>query len=258
MRYRLHLLWQLTRRDISARYRGSRLGLLWTLVAPLILLAVYSFVFSVVFQARWGQGEQNKVFFALNLFAGMIVHGLLTETMARSCGCILEHSNYVKRVVFPLQLLPLTTLLSALFHALVSLGILLLATTLTQHSLHWQLLALPVVLVPVVLYAAGLGWLLAALGTFIRDLGQVMPMLATILLFTAPVFFPISALPEQFQGWLTLNPLTSSIEMLRGVLFAQQLPSASQYAHSLGTACLMLLTGYFVFNRLRPGFADAV
>lgn len=258
MSYPLHLLWQLTRRDVAARYRGSSLGLFWAVLSPLILLAIYTFVFSVVFQARWGQSSESKAFFALNLFAGMIVHGLLTETMARSCSIILQHSNYVKRVVFPLQLLPLTALLSALFHALISLLILILAAALMLDGLHWQLLGLPLMLLPLALYAAGLGWLLAALGTFIRDLGQIMPMLTTIMLFTAPVFYPVSALPERFQGWLTLNPLTTPIEMLRALLFSQQWPDPAVYAQSLLVAGCMLLLGRFLFNRLRPGFADAI
>lgn len=258
MSYQLHLLWQLTRRDIASRYRGSSLGLLWTILSPLILLAIYTFVFSVVFQARWGQSSENKAFFALNLFAGMILHGLLTETMSRSCSIILQHSNYVKRVVFPLQLLPLTALLSAFFHATTSLLILVVACVLVQTPLHWQLLGLPVVILPLLLYTAGLSWLLAALGTFIRDLGQIMPMISTIMLFTAPVFYPISALPERFQSWLTLNPLTTPIEMLRALLFDQQWPDPVIYMQSLLVACGMLLAGRLLFNRLRSGFADAI
>lgn len=256
--HHLHLLWQLTRRDIIGRYRGSSLGLFWAVLAPLMLLAIYTFVFSVVFQARWGQSDESKVFFALNLFAGMILHGLLTETMQRCCSVILQHGNYVKRVVFPLRLLPATVLLSALFHAAISMLILVAANLLLQGSLHWQVLGLPLVILPLLIYAAGIGWLLAGLGVYLRDLSQIMPMLSTIMLFTAPVFYPLSALPERFQGWLVLNPLTTPIEMTRALLFDQQWPDPASYLQSVAVACGMLLAGLWLFKRLRPGFADAI
>lgn len=256
--HHLHLLWQLTRRDISGRYRGSSLGLLWAILAPLMLLAIYTFVFSVVFQARWGQSDESKTFFALNLFAGMILHGLLTETMLRCCGVIQQHGNYVKRVVFPLQLLPATVLLSALFHAAISLLILVAANLLLQGNLHWQVLGLPLVILPLLIYAVGIGWLLAGLGVYLRDLSQIMPMLSTIMLFTAPVFYPLSALPERFQGWLVLNPLTTPIEMARALLFEQQWPDPAIYLQSLAVAGCMLAAGLWLFKRLRPGFADAI
>ena len=258
MRHQFYLLWQLSRRDIAARYRGASLGAFWAILSPLLLLVIYTFVFSVVFQARWGQVEESKSFFALNLFTGMILHGFLTETMTRCTGVIQQHGNYVKRVIFPLQLLPLTVVVSSLFHALISSLILVAATALLQGELHWHWLTLPLVVLPLIVFATGLAWALAGFGVFLRDLGQVMPLVSTIMLFTAPVFYPISALPERFQGWLALNPLSTPIEMLRGVLFQQQWPAASQYASSCCVAIGMLLAGYVIFVRLRPGFADAL
>lgn len=258
MHRQFHLLWQLSRRDIAARYRGASLGGLWAVLSPLLLLVIYTFVFSVVFQARWGQVEESKSFFALNLFAGMILHGFLTESMMRCTGVIQQHSNYVKRVIFPLQLLPLTVVLSSLFHAVVSGLILLAATTVLHGGLYWQWLGLPLIILPLVLFTCGLAWILAGLGVFLRDLGQVMPMLSTILLFTAPVFYPVSALPVRFQGWLALNPLTTPIEMLRNLLFYQQWPPVIEYVSSLGIAVAVLVAGYALFARLRPGFADAL
>lgn len=254
----LYLLWQLSRRDIAARYRGSALGIFWAVLSPLLLLVIYTFVFSVVFQARWGQASDSKTFFAMNLFAGMILHGFLAECMSRAAGVILQHGNYVRRVVFPLRLLPLTLLGSALFHAAISLLILMAVFTLLGGSLHWQLLGLPLVLMPLVLFSLGVCLGLAAVGVFVRDLGQIMPMLTTVMLFTAPVFYPVSALPERFQGWLRLNPLTTPIEMTRGLLFEQLWPDWATFGHSLLVAMAALLLGNFLFKRLRPGFADAL
>lgn len=258
MTQHFYLLWQLCQRDIASRYRGSALGGLWAILSPLLLLVIYTFVFSVVFQARWGTVNSSKTFFALNLFAGMILHGFLGECMSRASGTIVQHGNYVKRVVFPLHLLPLTLLGSALFHACISLAILIVAHAALGGSLGWQMLGLPVVLLPLLIFSLGLAMALAALGVFIRDLGQLMPMLITIMLFTAPVFYPVSALPEAFQGWLRLNPLTTPIEMTRALLFEQQWPALIVYGHSLLVALGMLLVGGFIFKRLRPGFADAL
>lgn len=258
MSQHLYLLWQLGQRDIASRYRGSALGILWAVLSPLLLLVIYTFVFSVVFQARWGQASDSKTFFAMNLFAGMILHGFLGECMSRATGVIQQHGNYVKRVVFPLRLLPLTLLGTALFHAVISLLVLVAVYALLGGTLHWQLAGLPAVLLPLLLFTMGTSLGLAALGVFVRDLGQIMPMLITVMLFTAPVFYPVSALPEQFQGWLRLNPLTTPIEMTRALLFEQQWPDLMTYGQSLLVACSVLLLGDFLFKRLRPGFADAL
>lgn len=258
MNHLLHLLWQLSRRDIASRYRGSRLGLLWAILSPLLLLLIYTFVFSVVFQARWGSVNESKTFFALNLFVGMILHGLLAECMNRSTGVLQQHSNFVKRIVFPLRLLPVVLLMSALFHALISMLILVAAHSLISQSLHWQVIGLPLLLLPLLLFTLGLSWGLAALAVFLRDLGQLMPMLTTILLFTAPVFYPVSALPADFQGWLSFNPLTTPIEMCRALLFQQQWPELATYGRSLAVSAVALVIGGVLFVRLRPGFADAL
>lgn len=259
MQHSIFLFFQLLRRDISARYKGSMLGQLWALISPFLLLAVYTFVFSVVFQARWGEEvDQSKTHFALNLFAGMILHGFLAECMGRSTNLLTQNQNYIKRVIFPLRILPAVITGSALFHAFVSLLVLLLATLLIKGSLHWQLLCLPLVLLPLIIFTLGVSLSLASLGLFIRDLGQLIPMLTTVLLFTAPVFYPASALPETYRGWLDLNPLTVPIEMLRELLFSGHLPAVAELFSAWLLAMLSLLLGNFLFQRLRRGFADAI
>lgn len=258
MKYFLYLLFQLARRDVAARYRGSVMGVLWSLVSPVIMLVVYTFVFSVVFKARWGGGGDDKLAFAMNVFAGIIVHGFFAECANRSPGLMLQYSSYVKRVVFPLWILPPVVLASALFHVLISLSVLLIAHLLIYGSVPWEVLALPFIMLPLILVALGISWFLAALGVFLRDIGQIIPVLMTVMMFMAPVFYPVSALPEQYQGWLYLNPLTPAIEMMRGVLLIGTLPTIADYVSYLAGALACACAGALFFKRTRRGFADVL
>lgn len=258
MKRSLFLLWQFSRRDIASRYRGTGLGRLWSVLAPLLLLIIYTFVFSVVFEARWGERQSSKTDYALYLFTGMILHSFLAECLNRGSNALLQHSNYVKRVVFPLWVLPVVPVVSGLFHAFVSTLVLLAACLLLKDTLHWTLLLLPAALIPLILVGVGASWLLAALGIFIRDLGQIIPMLTTVLLFTAPVFYPVSALPAAYQGWMYLNPLTAPIELCRTLIFDGELPAFAVFMAGYPSALLTLLAGAFVFKRLKRGFADAL
>lgn len=253
------LITQLTKREVVGRYRGSVLGLLWSFLTPVFMLMVYTFVFSVVFKARWGVGEdETKAQFAMVLFAGLIVHGLFAEVLNRAPSLILGNVNYVKRVVFPLEILPLVSLGAALFHSLVSIGVLMLAFVLLNGYLPWPIIFLPLVLLPLLFLIMGLAWLLASLGVFLRDVGQTIGVITSVLLFLAPVFYPISALPEALRPWLMVNPLTFIIEQVREVLIWGHLPDwGGLAAYSLGSVTLAWL-GYFWFQKTRKGFADVL
>lgn len=253
-----YLLSQLTRRDIATRYQGSAAGLLWAFFSPVLMLLVYTFVFGYVFKARWMGAESDRSFFALNLFAGMIVHGFLAECISRSPALLQQHSNFVKRIVFPLWLLPLVPLASALFHTCISFLVLFLAYSAIVQTLHWQLLALPVLIVPFVLFLAGLGWMLSALGVYLRDLSQIIPIIVTVLMFMSPVFYPAEALPEKIRPLMYMNPLTPAIETLRGVLFEGRLPSLTGYSVALVISILFAALGLIIFNRLKVGFSDVL
>jgi lipopolysaccharide transport system permease protein len=175
------------KREVLGRYRGSFLGVLWSFFNPLFMLAVYTFVFSVVFQARWGGGSGSKTEFALVLFAGLLVFNLFAECINRAPGLILSNTNYVKKVVFPLEILPFVALLSALFHTLISLGVWLIAYTLFFGIPHLTVFYLPLVLLPFCLFLMGLSWALASLGVFLRDVSQFIGLLTT----SAPFFTPL-------------------------------------------------------------------
>ena len=253
-----YLLSQLTRRDIASRYRGSAAGLLWAFFSPVLMLLVYTFVFGYVFKARWMGAETDRSFFALNLFAGMLVHGLFAECAIRSPALLQQHSNFVKRIVFPLWLLPLVPLASALFHTAISFLVLFIAHLAIVQSLHWQLLVLPILLIPFVLFLLGLVWMLSALGVYLKDLSQIIPILVTVLMFMSPVFYPAEALPEQIRPVMYLNPLTPAIETLRALLFKGQLPTFFGYGVALFSSLIFALIGLVIFKRLKVGFSDVL
>jgi lipopolysaccharide transport system permease protein len=253
------LLGQLTRREVLGRYRGSLMGLAWSFFNPLLMLAVYTFVFSVVFNARWGTGEPtSRVQFALVLFVGVIVHGVISEGINKAPGLILGNASYVKRVIFPLEILPWVVVGSEVFHAAISLAILLLAQLLFDGGIPATALWLPLVLLPIVPMTMGLTWLLAATGVFIRDIAQLTGIITTVLMFMAPVFYPISALPEQYRKWLYLNPVTYIIEEARAVLFSGLPPDWTGLALYSAIALLVAGGGFWWFQMTRKGFADVV
>ncbi len=234
------------------------MGLLWSFLNPLFMLAIFTFVFTVVFEARWGIERESGSQFAVILFAGLIVHAFFSETLTRAPGVILGNANYVKKVVFPLEILPIVTLGGALFHAFVSLFILLVAFVLLNGYLHWTVVLIPVVLFPLFVLSLGAGWILASLGVYVRDIGQVTGVLSTALLFLSPIFFPINALPEPLQPWMHLNPLTFIIEQAREVLIWGRLPNWQGLgAYLLGSVAVAWL-GFFWFQKTRKGFADVL
>jgi len=252
------LIVQLTRREVLSRYRGSILGLAWSFFNPLLMLVVYTFVFSIIFKARWGPGDESKADFAIVLFAGLIIHGLFAECVNRAPGLILANVNYVKKVVFPLEILPWVAAGSALFHSAVSIAVLLAAQLVFQHALAWTIVFLPIVLVPLLFSTMGLAWFLSSIGVYVRDIGQTIGIFTMVLLFLSPVFYPVEALPENYRILLLLNPLTLVIGDARRVLIWGQAPDwAGLMLHSAASFAVAWL-GFWWFQRTRRGFADVV
>lgn len=254
-----HLIAQMTKREVVGRYRGSALGLLWSFLNPVLMLVVYTFVFSVVFKARWGVGgEETKTQFAVVLFVGMIVHGLFAEVLNRAPRLILSNVNYVKKVVFPLDILPAVSMGAALFHTLASLVVLLIAFVIFNGYLHWTALFTPLVLLPLVILTLGLSWIFASLGVFIRDISQTIGTVTTVMMFLSPVFFPITALPEVYRPLITANPLTFIIEQAREVLIQGHLPDWVDLGIYTLAATAVAWAGYAWFQKTRKGFADVL
>jgi len=252
------LIINMIKRDITERYRGSFLGILWSLITPILLLTIYTFVFSFVFKARWGQEQSNQYEFAVVLFAGLIIYNLFAECLGRAPQLILNNVNYVKKVVFPLEILPWVSLGSALFHAFTSLCILLLFLPFTGHTLSITCLWLPVIIMPFLLLIIGVSWFLAATGVFMRDINQLMNMLLTMLMFMSPIFYPLSALPEQLQGLLYLNPITLIVEQVRAVLIWGVPPDGNALMIYSAVAIILYSLGGLWFQKTRKGFADVL
>jgi lipopolysaccharide transport system permease protein len=253
------LIVQMTRREVAGRYKGSVLGLAWSFFNPVFMLAVYTFVFSVVFQARWGVDvNEGKTQFAIVLFVGMIVHGLLAEVLNRAPGLILANTNYVKKVVFPIEILPVVSMGAALFHSLVSLVVLLVACVMFNGYLHWTAILTPLVLLPLIVLTLGLAWMLASLGVFLRDVGQTISIITTVMLFLAPVFYPVSSVPEKVRVFIMANPLTFIIEQAREVLIWGRLPNWLGLGIYTLAAMVVAWAGFAWFQKTRKGFADVL
>ncbi|MDO6405262.1 sugar ABC transporter permease [Pantoea phytobeneficialis] len=255
-----NLIFQMTKREITGRYRGSIMGLLWSFINPVLMLTVYTFVFSVVFKARWGTGSagESKTDFAVILFVGLIVHTLFAETLMRAPTLIIANVNYVKKVVFPLEILSITSLAGVVFHSLISLLVLLVAFVIFNGFVHWTIVFIPLVFFPLIIVALGFSWFLSSLGVFIRDVGQTIAIITMILMFLSPIFYPVSALPKEFQTIIMFNPLTFIIEQARNVLIWGKLPDFQGLAiYSIGAVCLMWLC-FVWFQKTRKGFADVL
>ncbi len=250
----------MTRREVTSRYKGSAFGLAWSFFNPVFMLVVYTFVFSEIFKSRWGGagGDESKTQFAVVLFVGMIVLGLFSEVLNRAPGLVLANVNYVKKVVFPIEILPVVAMGAALFHSLVSLGVLLAAFGLFNGLLHWTAIFTPLVLLPLIILTTGLAWMLASLGVFLRDVGQTIGIITTVLMFLSPVFYPVTAVPVRFRPFIMANPLTFIIEQAREVLIWGHLPDwLGLGIYTAGTAAIAW-AGYAWFQKTRKGFADVL
>jgi lipopolysaccharide transport system permease protein len=254
------LIAQMTRREIVGRYRGSFMGLAWSFVNPVFMLAVYTLVFSEVFKSRWpgGADPDSKTQFAIVLFVGLIILSIVSEVLNRAPGLIVSNVNFVKKVVFPVEILPVVSMGTALFHALASIVVLLVALLLFNGSLPWTVIFLPLVLLPLVMLTLGISWMLASLGVFIRDVGQTIGIFTSVLMFVSPVFYPLSAVPEQFRPFIQLNPLTFIIEQAREVVVWGQPPDWRGLSLYGLAAAVVAWAGFAWFQKTRKGFADVL
>jgi len=254
------LIFQMTKREITGRYKGSVLGLAWSFFNPIFMLTVYTFVFSVIFKSRWN-GEssgENKVQFALILFSGLIILNLFSEILNRAPGLILANVNYVKKVIFPLEILTLVSAAASLFHFFISLSVLLFAFGVFNGFLNWTIVLVPIVILPLIILILGFAWILASLGVFLRDVGQTVVLLTTVLMFLSPVFYPVSAVPEKLRPILMLSPPSFIIEQMREIIIWGRLPNWTGLLVYMVIAVVVAWTGFALFQKTRKGFADVL
>ncbi len=252
------LIMQFVRREVAGRYKGSFLGVLWSFITPVLMLAIYTFVFGFIFKSRWRPASDDVGEFAIVMFVGLLTHGMVAECINRAPVLVVGNPNYVKKVVFPLPALAWITLGTALFHMLIASTVLIVAVLFWQGHLPLTALLAPIVLLPLLLLTVGLIWILSALGVYMRDLSQVTGILTALLLFLAPIFYPLGSVPAGFQTAVMFNPLTFIIEQLRAVLI---------WGHGINWWgwCLYVLIAYAVawiglvwFEKARKGFGDVL
>lgn len=231
----------------------------WAFVTPILMLGVYTFVFVGVFRARWpGAEDGGGVVFALQLFAGLMVFNLFAEVTGQAPNLILSQPNLVKKVAFPLEILPFVALGSGLFHLMLSLGVLLVGALLVHHSLPLTVLLLPLVLLPLLPLLLGIGWFFAALGVFVRDIAQVIGLCINLLMFLSPIFYSTTTLSPSIQSWMFINPLAPVIENVRRVVFVGEAPDWSYWLVSLCVSMLIAALGSAFFQTTRREFADVL
>lgn len=255
-RYRA-LVPQMIKREISERYKGSILGVLWSFITPLILLGIYTFVFGTLFNSRW-TGEATTADFAVILFAGLLMFQLFSDVVSRAPSLILHNTNFVKKIVFPLEVLIPVQLGSAMFHALISILILLVAVFFVQGYVPLTIFWLPVILTPFALMMLGFGWFFAAFGVYVRDVDQVIGTALTALLFLAPIFYPPDVIPEWIAPYIYLNPIVVPIELLRDIAIFGKPPSLYLWSIYSAISLVIAALGLGFFQKTRGGFADVL
>lgn len=245
-------------REIVGRYRGSAMGLLWSFFNPILMLAVYTFVFSYVFNARWGGAAGTKTEFAMVLFSGLMIFNFFAECCNRAPILVMGNVGFVKKVVFPLEILPVVSMGSALFHLLVSFLVWLAFHMVFLGMPHLTLLLVPVVLLPLVLATLGITWILASLGVYLRDVAQVVGVLMLVLMYMSPIFYPISIMPPAYRTFMSLSPITYTVEQMRGVMMWGHGVDWQAWGIALGVSLVVAMLGYAWFQKTRMGFADVL
>jgi lipopolysaccharide transport system permease protein len=252
------LLRQLISRAVQARFRGSALGLLWAILNPILMLLVYTFVFGVILQGRWN-GQGSTFFFAMNLYCGLIVYGIFSETVGSASTQILSNPSYVKKIIFPLETLPISVLGASLILNLFSLAILLICTQFFIHPLSIHLIALPIVWLPLLCFTAGLSWIVASIGVYVRDVQQIVAILLQILFYLCPIVYPLSRVPDRLIPWYKwVNPVAVSVEQSRRVLLDAEWPQWDWLPANCIVCLLVFIFGYYAFMKTKRGFADVI
>lgn len=249
---------ELARREILGRYRGANLGLLWSLIGPLMMIGIYTLAFGTIFGSRWEQVSGDTAAFAMVLFIGILVHGFFAECFSRAPRLMLDNTNYVKRVVFPLHILTWSTALSALFHMAMNLVVFAILNALIYGQFSPYFFLAPIVIFPLVLLTVAVCWVVASLGVYVRDIGQAVPVVVTALLFLSSAIIPLESLPEQYRVIFALNPLTFFIDQMREIALWGRPPDWIGLLVRTFAGLVALYLSYAWFRFTSKGFADVL
>lgn len=253
------LIWQMIKREIDQRYRGSYLGVMWSFITPLLMLMIYTFVFSVIFKSSWENDADTPIGeFALNLFAGLAAFNMFSEVINRAPTLILIVPNYVKKVVFPLEILPLVAVGSSFVNSLITAGLVVIGSLLIQGRISVTVFLLPLAYLPLCLLSLALSWFLASLGVYIRDIAQGISIATQILFFLSPVFYPVSSVPEPFRRWISINPLNLILTEFRQTLLWGEMPDLKSWLLHLALTVILAIFGYSWFMKTKKGFATVM
>lgn len=248
---------KMAQRDVLARYKGSALGVLWPFMQQLLMLIAYTIVFGYVFKSRWPGLEENPIQLAIVIYSGLVPFNFFSEIVNRSSTIIINNTNYVKRVVFPLEILPVSVVIAALSNYVIGVVILLGAEIVFGNKIDWNIVAMIIpVVFPLAILALGLGYIISSTCLFIRDVEQVVLFLTSLLLFATPIFYPMSALPESFRWILADSPLAFAVDSIRGIVVYNELPRYGAYFIQLTFSMLVFVFGLVWFERVKKGFAD--
>jgi lipopolysaccharide transport system permease protein len=254
-----YLIVQLAWREVIQRYKGSFIGLGWSVIQPLLMLCVYTFVFSVIFRSKWGgAAEQSRAAFSMTLFMGLITFNIFAELVNSAPGLILANQSYVKKVVFPLEILPVVRLVSVLINACFSLFVLVIGVVFVYRTFYWTSILLPLVWAPWLFFTLGCSYLLAAIGVFIRDIEASIGVLTTILFFLTPIFYPTSAVPEKFRFITDVNPIAVFVENSRRVMIWGEFPNWAPFWGGTLLSLFVFISGFWIFLKLKKAFADVL
>ena len=257
------LISSLARREIEMRFRGSVLGTGWYVLNNLVILAMYTFVFGSVFKVPWPAATrqahpESTGFFAVTIFSGLIIYNLASECLVKAPSLIIANPNYVKKVVFPIEILPVVSACAALFNAFIAWLVLIVIACLFGIWPSPTSLFAPLAILPLVPALLGLSWFLASIGVYIRDVAQLVPLVTTVLLFLGPVFYPLSSVPEPIRTLCLFNPITLPIEQFRGMMFEGDLPNLPRLLLATTLAMGVAWLGYKWFSTTKRGFADVI
>lgn len=262
MKYKLSYLFKLiislTKRDIDSRYKGSLFGLFWAIINPLFLLGIYTFVFGVIFKSRWEGISDSITSFSITLFIGLITYNIFSESVSKSPWLITSNQNFVKKILFPIEILSIVNLFSSLFTFSMSFLAWLVMSLIFDQKVSLEILLLPFLIIPISIFSLGCSWFVSALGVYLKDIGQIISMLIMILLFASPVFYPMSSIPSDYQFLMKLNPLAQGIQMVRDVCIYNTLPNLGQFIYSMILSLVCALLGLSFFKKVKKGFPDVI
>ena len=242
-------------RDFAARYKESILGIVWAAAIPLLMLAAYAFVFGIL---RSPSSHDDGVPFTLMMYSGLVFVTFFAECVSRAPMLVIANANYVKKVVFPIEIEAWVAILVALSHLGINFVIFLLVAIVVGVQVHPQALLAPLTVVPFVLTTVGLVWFVSSLTVYLRDLIQIIPVLASLTALFAPIFYPIAQVPHQLRWLVWINPVTPVVDFMRGLVFHGQLPDVFLFSESMGASLVIAVAGYAFFMKLRQGFADVL